>query len=294
MRIRYLKPGFWKNEDLAECSFESRLLFQGLWGLADWRGRMEYRPKRIKCEVFPYDNIDIEKCLKELEDRDFIRAYDSRKYLWVVNFEKHQHCHKSERDRPSTFPDPYDTGTIPVDNVGDTVTDGWVTGNGERVTGNRERVTGNGERRTKPPKSPKGEESLEGKSKTKKEPTDLTPVYELWDTILGPHGIPSLKDDLPKTTKNKLESLAGRKKWMEDLPDLLAAVANSDWHMGRIENGGFVPHGSWLVKEEKTAALLVQHRHVKANPIPSKPEPKKTWADLEFERHCKAWEDGKV
>jgi len=60
-RIRYLKPDFFKDEDLAEHPYWIRLLFAGLWGIADKDGRLEDRIKRIKAEIFPYDTVDIEK-----------------------------------------------------------------------------------------------------------------------------------------------------------------------------------------------------------------------------------------
>ena len=47
-RARNIKPGFFKNEFLAEMPCEVRLLFIGLWTLADREGRLEDRPKRIK------------------------------------------------------------------------------------------------------------------------------------------------------------------------------------------------------------------------------------------------------
>ena len=33
-RARNIKPGFYKNEDLAECSLTARFIFPGLWMLA--------------------------------------------------------------------------------------------------------------------------------------------------------------------------------------------------------------------------------------------------------------------
>ena len=59
-RIRYLKPCFFKDEDIASLPHQTRLLYQGLWVLADKEGRLEDRPKRIKAEIFPYEEIDIE------------------------------------------------------------------------------------------------------------------------------------------------------------------------------------------------------------------------------------------
>ncbi|HEY5851958.1 MAG TPA: hypothetical protein VIT62_14485 [Lysobacter sp.] len=103
-RARNIKPGFFKNEELAELPFEFRLLFQGLWCLADREGRMEYRPKRIKAEVFAYDNVDVVKGLRELEKHGFIDIYtiEDCEYIQVVAFCKHQNPH--HREAESTIP----------------------------------------------------------------------------------------------------------------------------------------------------------------------------------------------
>jgi hypothetical protein len=69
MRARNIKPGFFKNEDLADCDLSARLLFIGLWCLADREGRLEYRARKIKAEVFPYENISVEKLIKQLSDK---------------------------------------------------------------------------------------------------------------------------------------------------------------------------------------------------------------------------------
>lgn len=105
-RSRNLKPAFFKNEDLAEVKFQYRLLFQGLWCLADREGRLENRPKRIKAELFPYDNVDIEIGLSELEKHGFVTLYDvgGSKYIEVNNFRKHQNPHCKES--ASTIPAP--------------------------------------------------------------------------------------------------------------------------------------------------------------------------------------------
>ena len=52
-RARNIKPGFFLNEELVELPFSTRLLFIGLWTLADRDGRMEDKPKRIKMSLFP-------------------------------------------------------------------------------------------------------------------------------------------------------------------------------------------------------------------------------------------------
>jgi hypothetical protein len=106
-RTRSIKPSFFKNEYLAECEPMARLLFVGLWTLADSQGRMEFRPLRIKAELFPYENCDIVGLLKQLADRGFVRAYESGdvKVLEIPTFGEHQRCHPDERDEGLPPPD---------------------------------------------------------------------------------------------------------------------------------------------------------------------------------------------
>jgi hypothetical protein len=63
-RARNIKPGFFLNDELAECEPLARLLFAGLWCIADREGRLEDKPKRIKVEILPYDDCDIDYLLK--------------------------------------------------------------------------------------------------------------------------------------------------------------------------------------------------------------------------------------
>lgn len=105
-RARNIKPGFFTNDVLAECSALARILFQGMWCHADREGRMEDRPRKLKAEILPYDDCDIEKLLKQLESRGFIVRYShgSGRYIQVVNFVKHQNPHVKEPE--STIPAP--------------------------------------------------------------------------------------------------------------------------------------------------------------------------------------------
>ena len=100
MRARDIKPGFYKNDQLAECSMAARLLFPGLWMLADREGRFENRPKKIKAEIFPFDDVDVASLLKELEDAGLILAYEANgsRYFWIPQFKKHQSPHKNEKN----------------------------------------------------------------------------------------------------------------------------------------------------------------------------------------------------
>ncbi len=97
-RTRLLKPGFFKNELLAELPFEGRLLFQGLWILADREGRLEDRPLRIKAEVFPFDTVKVDDLLAGLAERGFILRYrvEAVAVIQVVKFSEHQTPHPRE------------------------------------------------------------------------------------------------------------------------------------------------------------------------------------------------------
>lgn len=104
-RARNLKPGFYRNEDLAECSVWARLLFPGLWLLADREGRLEDRPKRIRAEILPFDLVDVDPLLDELDGHGFIKRYvvDGKHYIQVLKFSTHQNPHGTEKD--SEIPD---------------------------------------------------------------------------------------------------------------------------------------------------------------------------------------------
>lgn len=105
-RARNIKPGFFRNEDLAELPPLARLLFAGLWCVADREGRLEDRPKRIKTEVLPYDDCDADTLLQSLADADFIIRYvvGEQHCIQILNFRKHQRPHPKEA--PSILPEP--------------------------------------------------------------------------------------------------------------------------------------------------------------------------------------------
>jgi hypothetical protein len=101
-RTRAIKPQFFQNEFLAECEPMARLLFIGLWTLADRDGRLELRPARIKAQLFPYENCDVPALLGQLADRGFVLAYEVNgvKVLEIPKFSEHQRCHPDERSEP--------------------------------------------------------------------------------------------------------------------------------------------------------------------------------------------------
>lgn len=104
-RARNIKPGLFSNELLAELPAFDRLLFIGMWCLADREGRLEDRPKRIKMELFPCDTYDVDEGLNSLAKAGFVNRYQVEGFtvIEIVNFQKHQNPHGSEKD--SVLPD---------------------------------------------------------------------------------------------------------------------------------------------------------------------------------------------
>lgn len=98
-RARNIKPGFFSNEELVELPFSTRLLFIGLWTLADREGRLEDKPKRIKMNLFPADSVDVDAALSELEQSGFLTRYevDGSRFIQVLAFRKHQNPHRDEK-----------------------------------------------------------------------------------------------------------------------------------------------------------------------------------------------------
>jgi hypothetical protein len=106
------------------------IVFEGLWCIADYRGNLEYRPRRIKVDTIPYfepsdfgiDN-GIDGCIDILEQAGFVQRYTANDtvYLHIAGFEKHQNPHKNERDAGTSIPsiekDDIKTVSIPSGNA---------------------------------------------------------------------------------------------------------------------------------------------------------------------------------
>jgi len=150
-RARLIKPGFFSNEDLCDLPAFARLLFAGLWTIADKKGRLDDRPKRIKAELFPYDNVKVPALLDALESKGFIQRYriEDAHFIQIVNWDKHQHPHIKEPESvvpgpewevPSTVPalvltsaTTGNSGSDPSNTEADTDTDTKAEANTETV-----------------------------------------------------------------------------------------------------------------------------------------------------------------
>lgn len=98
-RIRTIKPEFWQNEELADCSAEARLLAIGLLNFSDDEGYFKASPRTIRVQIFPFqdDSTNVLGMLQELSSGGYLRLFegsDGREYGHIVNFTKHQRVDK--------------------------------------------------------------------------------------------------------------------------------------------------------------------------------------------------------
>lgn len=124
-RIRSIKPEFWTAGQIIECSLNARLLFIGLWNFCDDEGRHPHRPKQIKAQIFPADDLiekDIQGMLLELSTNGLITIYtvDNQEYLQVNGW----HHQRIDKPQPAKYPPPLQDvseniqGTFPPDRIG--------------------------------------------------------------------------------------------------------------------------------------------------------------------------------
>lgn len=112
-RARNIKPGFFINDDLGRIEPLGRILFAGLWTIADREGRLEDRPAKIKIQTVPYDDCDVDTLLDALDAAGFIQRYEvgGSRYIQVVNWKKHQNPHIKEAASEIPAPEKHQIST---------------------------------------------------------------------------------------------------------------------------------------------------------------------------------------
>ena len=120
MRIRSIKPEFWRSPDVTSLPIAHRFLFIGLWSYVDDNGVGKDEMASVIGDLFAEDMLRdsretvarVSEGLSLLSERGLIRRYsvDSRAYLFIVKWEKHQRIDKPAKPR---FPRP--DGDLPVD-----------------------------------------------------------------------------------------------------------------------------------------------------------------------------------
>lgn len=251
MRTRYIKPGFFTNDVLAELPPLDRLLWAGLWTIADREGRLEDRPKKIKASVLPYDDHDVDAALERLEEAGFISRYvhGEGRYIQIVNFVRHQNPHKHEPE--STIPGQTpENGTVTdvyttTDNVRSS-TDNVGTATASTLTINPTNTqTENSNPTSSPPTPPEGEGDAPDESdvNSEKETGYSKAFLVFWEAYPASHRKVGKADSWRVWRRHKL----GPPRMDRLMAALEEDRASPDW----VKNGGeFIPTpAAWLNKQ---------------------------------------------
>ena len=108
--MRQIKPGFFRNEELFDLERETglpiRVAYAGIWTVADKAGRFEWKPRTIKSDVLPFDDVDFSRVLDALTTRGFLVRYevDGRSIGCISSWHKHQS--PNPREWESELPPP--------------------------------------------------------------------------------------------------------------------------------------------------------------------------------------------
>lgn len=107
-RKRMIDPSIWINEDFGTLTNLAKLVFIGLFSIADDEGRGKASPAYIKAVLFPYNDdlrvADIEKALSEISSKMSVIFYscDENKYYTLTSWNKWQ---KIDKPSESSIPE---------------------------------------------------------------------------------------------------------------------------------------------------------------------------------------------
>ena len=147
MRIRTIKPEFWRSEDIAALSIEDRLLFIGLWSYVEDNGVGRDEPQLIQCDLYPLDafteaSVRTHGGLMRLSQQGLITRFegpDGRRYLQINSWDKHQKINRPSKPRFPQYNAENCTLTEGSLSPHCALTEGSLP---EQGTGNREQGTG--------------------------------------------------------------------------------------------------------------------------------------------------------
>ena len=103
MRKRIIKPQFWESEKVANLDYPARLLFIGLWQIADRHGHLRLNPRIIQSKIFPYDRgADVPTWIEQIRGQGLIEVWHSQAnghdVVTINGFAEHQTIHPKEAE----------------------------------------------------------------------------------------------------------------------------------------------------------------------------------------------------
>ena len=124
MRIRSIKPEFWRSDDIDALDWDTRLVFIGLWSYVDDNGVGIYKMSNIVSDLFasdfyrdPTETLSrVSEALQRLESRSMIDLYrvGDREYIYITNWERHQRVNNPNKSR---YPLPTSENSEPIEGL---------------------------------------------------------------------------------------------------------------------------------------------------------------------------------
>jgi hypothetical protein len=108
-RIRTIKPEFFQNEALAECSPHARLLAMAILQLCDSNGVFLNIQMQVHAHAFPWEaSVNVPALLGELEEIGYLELYavKGKNYGHIPGFAKHQRLSGKEAQTDGYYPLP--------------------------------------------------------------------------------------------------------------------------------------------------------------------------------------------
>lgn len=101
-----IDPEFWLDEDITSIDFSYRLFYIGMWNFSDDYGVIEDSPKKLKAQIFPYDDVDCGKIIFRLKGLKKLVPFDAegKKWLYIRKFLKYQRIDKPSNTRNPEAP----------------------------------------------------------------------------------------------------------------------------------------------------------------------------------------------
>lgn len=114
-RIRTVKPELFRHEALFEaeqqCKLPLRLAYIGLFTACDREGRFKWKPRALKLDVLPYDQVEFSRVLDALVTHGFIVKYqfEGDEFGCIPTWSQHQVI--NNRESTSVLPCPEESTT---------------------------------------------------------------------------------------------------------------------------------------------------------------------------------------
>lgn len=123
MRIRSIKPEFWRSDAIARLPRDVRLLFIGLWSYVDDNGVGIDDERMIVADLFALeeDTREVRDYVREglatLSRELRVTRYEvaGKRYLWIRNWFEHQRVDRANKPRYPLPPEVASSGDEPTD-----------------------------------------------------------------------------------------------------------------------------------------------------------------------------------